>query len=138
MYTKEQFYQDVLTEATALRDLSTPEEKEKLDYIRLLPSNREKCIYGLMTGSCNSPRAIELMQKCCPQYFHNETNLDTIDLVLAHVDGKDSEEVSHRSGSTVIYRFSSIEAYILIDDTNRSGLIDYIKGETSAVNLKIK
>lgn len=139
MYTEEQLYQDVLSEATSLRELATPPEKNNLNVYTIFPSNREKCVYGQMTGSCNSPRAIELMQKCCTQYFHNEDyDLTSLREVLSHVNGKDSVVVAPRVRRHGIAYFSSIESYIIIKGAKCAELLSYIKGETNELNLKIE
>lgn len=140
MYTEEQFYQDVLTEATALRDLSTPTEKDNLVFEHLKPQSRSNCVYGLMTGDCNSRRAVELIKKCCTQYFHAPSLFlgGTLPNVLSHVDGTNPEVMDKRITFLNINYISSIEMYITSIGAKNRGLIAYIKGETNELNLKIE
>lgn len=64
----------VIEEAFNLKKYATPEELRRLNIENLNPLSVYECIYGQMTGSCNSKRALELIQKCCSEgYKSNES-----------------------------------------------------------------
>jgi hypothetical protein len=52
-----------LAEIKNLKKKATKEEINKLVYHNFIPMSVAECIYGLMTGSCNSARAKELTPK---------------------------------------------------------------------------
>jgi hypothetical protein len=62
--TLEKLIELTIKEATKLRKIATREEIDNLDILRFDPSNTQKCIYGQMTGNCESLRAIELIIEC--------------------------------------------------------------------------
>lgn len=62
---KSDFLSAVKHEVESLKKFATPKEIERLDLSRFNPDNQEQCIYGQMTGSCESNRAKELMDKSC-------------------------------------------------------------------------
>lgn len=64
-----EFPELVIEEATALREHATTEEKNNLNFNRLVPDNDYSCIYGQMTGYCFSRRASELIQKSCQKVY---------------------------------------------------------------------
>lgn len=134
-YTKEQFIDDVKAEAKALREHATKEELGRLDFNNLDPNDKRYCIYGLMTGNCNSERAIELITKCCTRYFHNNDvmgNMSSFEIAAQRVNGGTCDLASAR-GLEIRY-FSSIETYIFFGDRKRN-LIAYLRGETDDLNL---
>lgn len=51
-------------EAAKLKANAAPEELGNLDFERLSPLHVNQCIYGEMTGHCESQRALELLSKC--------------------------------------------------------------------------
>lgn len=59
----------VISEARLLKKLATPEEIARLDPYRLDGKSNTKCIYGMMTGSCKSERAKELIDACCTKVY---------------------------------------------------------------------
>ena len=62
--TKQDFLNAVIHEVEQLKIYTTDEEKNMLNYNRLEPKNRYKCIYGMATGSCFSVRASDLILEC--------------------------------------------------------------------------
>lgn len=110
-YTKKQFLEDVAKEARALKKHATKEEKEKLDFSNLWPNDVTLCVYGQMTGYCDSPRATELIKACTKKFFFDSHN------GFAYTD-----EFSE-------YLWSPLERYITHDDAQNKNLIDFLKGE---------
>lgn len=125
---KKDFYQMVIEEAQHLREHATDEEKSKLDFDKLRVSSVVLCIYGQMTGVCNSPRAKELFSKTfedigmsCDEdvrkgctTFRELTNMMDVEAV-------DDEYAA----------WSPIEVYITLKGSKNENLIQYIKGETN-------
>lgn len=58
----------VVDEALSLRLACTKEEKDRLNYKQLDGSSQENCVYGMLTGYCSTPRAIELFSICAQPY----------------------------------------------------------------------
>lgn len=57
--------EEVVIEAINLKKYATKEELNNLNYDRLAGAFFNSCIYGQMIGDCYSPRAKELIKKCC-------------------------------------------------------------------------
>lgn len=110
-YTKKQFLEDVAKEARALKKHATPEELDKLDFSNLWPNDVTLCVYGQMTGYCDSPRASELIKICANKFF--------IDSSGDFIYEKEFEE----------FRWSPLERYITHDDAQNKNLIAFLKGE---------
>ena len=143
MYTFEQLKEDVRKEAEALRIHATKEERGRLDISDLDPSHARHCIYGQMTGHCDSNRSIELIELCTARYVRDFSLMlivkdgfnrisDTVNgVTVANLNKKrptilDTEDVSH---------YSMIEAYILLPEANNANLIAYLRGETETLTL---
>lgn len=141
-YTREDLINDVTKEAQALRVHATAEERSKLSFESLKPSNMNNCIYGLMTGNCFTERAALLIDQCCVRFFKHEIMPDyfrvsaTIDNILKGVNGVKVENfVEERTGIADGMHYSAIEAYILLPDAKNANLIAYLKGETETLDL---
>ena len=93
----------VIREIETLREHATAEEKARLDYIAFDPNNGRTCIYGQMTGHCNSERANELM------------GLSTYESLL-----RDDDLCEH---------LSPLEVYICDHPKWNWHILQYIKGE---------
>lgn len=117
-YTFEQLKQDVKKEAEALRVHATQEERGRLDMENLNPNQVTKCVYGLLTGSCMSERAIELINKCAPVWYTSRS-LGELSIVYSYNQS----------------RWSPIEAYIQQEEARNANLIAYLKGETDTLEL---
>lgn len=134
-YTKEQFLSDVKAEAVALRQHATKEELGRLDADWMDPNDFTSCIYGQMTGNCNSKRAIELMQKCCTRFFKNlYKEFYVFDDVSSAVNGEKCD-LSGRKNDEMPKYFSAVETYIFTDEEKNENLISYLRGETDDLNL---
>lgn len=106
------FLQEVYDEIETIREKATDEEKAKLDIWSFAPTDGRRCIYGQMTGQCDSVRAIEIMQKSIP----------------------------NRNVWGPQVGFTPLERYIVqherTPDVNPS-IIEYIKGERSRPDLPL-
>ena len=67
-----------LKEAEQLRIHLTKTEKQRLlKQIDILdPDSYTECIYGLVTGNCESKRANNLILKCCERVYTTNPNID--------------------------------------------------------------
>lgn len=117
-YTFEQLKEDVRKEAEALRVQATKEELGRLSIEFLKPNHVNACVYGLLTGSCMSERAIELIRKCAPVY-HTTLSIHNMNVVSSY---------NHS-------RWSPIEVYIQQPEANNANLISYLRGETETLDL---
>ena len=127
--TRKQLMLDLVKiEAKNLREFLTSEEKERLIFENLNPRSSENCIYGLISGSCWSQRADELITKCCTRVYETGPGLGS-----GKVNGK-PYITGHRSGN---YKyFSPIEMLIVSENkTNNKNLLNYIKGVTDRLKL---
>jgi hypothetical protein len=117
-YTFEQLKEDVTKEAEALRVHATKEERERLDFETLQPSNGNHCIYGQLCGVCDNDRAVELISACAPvMYRQNRDGFCPTDKSL------------------ITSRWSPIEAYVCQAEANNANLISYLRGETETLTL---
>lgn len=129
-YTKEQFLKDVAAEAKALREHATKEELGRLQLHALDPMHTDYCVYGLMTGDCQSDRACDLIGNCCQRFFVNEgVQLPkTVTTILKRVNGKKLKSVKE-DRAFAINHLSAIEVYIGQSNAQNKNLIAYLRGE---------
>src|SRR5262245_41671762 len=69
----EQMKQLAIEEAIKLKKLITLAEAQRLNHISFNPNWKKDCIYGQLTGDCDSPRAYELIHQCCPRVYKHKT-----------------------------------------------------------------
>lgn len=139
-YTFEQLKEDVRKEAEALRVHATSDELLLLNFDRFDPKAFYGCIYGMCTGDCHSDRAIELIQKCCVRYFHNNNLIGIAEEgfagILKRVNGESVGDLIEKRNNYVHPKyFSAIEAYILLPEAKNENLIAFLKGETEKLEL---
>lgn len=80
-----------------------------------------RCVYGLLTGRCDSPRALELM----PKSFMFLTNFGACGI------GFDNH--SFDKG----FKFTALEKYlVMVNREMHKKIIQYLKGEISEIELK--
>lgn len=141
-YTKAQFLKDVEKEVRALKKTATKDELLKLDFDNLDPDSGTRCIYGQITGECSSPRASELIFRCCARYVENLPDnghhefpaAKGFNVVKPLINGTSIEGVTdlksfrqHRG--FVLNYFSSLETYIMLPNAKNKNLIAYLRGE---------
>jgi hypothetical protein len=138
-YTFEQLKEDVRKEAEALRVHATKEEIDRLDFKQLDPEAINGCIYGSMTFSCDSARAIELITKCACRYVaDNSLNYiasEGFDRIAKHANGSTVSDLAGQRHGSDLAHYSAIEAYILLPEARNENLIAYLKGETDNLEL---
>jgi hypothetical protein len=134
--TKQQFLKDVAHEVRMLKKHATEDEIAKLNIDDLNPRKEKNCIYGLATGHCRSPRAIELIRRCCQRILHTDGQMDTIYKktfadVKGYINGSNPNLISPNN-----YKYlSSIEGYIVLKNAKNENIIKYLKGETKTLTL---
>jgi len=105
---EKQFIQNVRNEINHLRKNATDEEKNRLNFDDFDYESKYRCIYGRLTGKCDSIRAVELYSKQLSCYS-------------LHKDIKHKE-----TGAT----FTWLESYLFHSNANtHKHIIKYIKGE---------
>ncbi len=138
--SKKQFLADVKHEIDSLKANGTKEELSKLNLDIFDPDNANNCIYGQMTGDCESSRAKVLMDKSCVRQtkavnsgvrdFRNKTYSEASENINGQYEG------NTWIGSARTYTYLSVlEAYICLKNANISGIISYMKGEADDVKL---
>lgn len=142
--TKEQFLQDVRTEVEVLKNNATQEEVANLNFETFRPKDANACIYGQMTGRCDTDRAKELMDKACVRVTTEDADAFTnknFDEVTEYINGKYDGQTwkeDHSWGSNRRYTYlSMIEAYILMLGAKPKNIIDYLKGEVETLELPL-
>lgn len=135
MTRKQVMEQLVKKEAKNLKKNATLEEIKKLNFAQLFPQSVSYCVYGQLTGDCNSQRASELINKCCDRVYEA---LPYTPPKNTKLNGKPSGE--NRSEVNMIKYWSPIEVYIQQTGNQGNGnnekLIKYLKGESIRLNLK--
>lgn len=140
-YNVDQFLEDVKKEAQALRENATDEELGNLSFEKMHPSRRGYCIYGLMTGHCDSARATTLIFNCCARFVKNpgDSSVSIGDLMEwvngEKIDGIKTANDFTEYRETQTFHLSAIEAYIMTPEAKNANLISYLKGETDTLEL---
>lgn len=123
----------VVEEAVNLKKYATKKELSKLDYTHLAGNHPDNCIYGQLTGSCNSARAYRLIRKCCDKVYKEEESADII-LLGKNLNGKPKK--LECPSSRLDYYSSPIENFLIrykkeyIDSSIfAKKLIKFLKGE---------
>ncbi len=131
----------VKDEAKKLRKLALPKEKDKLKIKSLDSGDRTRCIYGQMTGNCNSERAGELIVNCAKRVY-NTAPISSDILRLSKLNGKPKKIDFNDDDRTWKY-ISPIEKFIWLNDNVKGGkkenneiLVDYLKGKTKTLKFK--
>lgn len=121
---KREFVKMVIDEIEAIKVRATDEEKSKLDFSKFNHRNIRDCIYGQMTGSCDSKRAKEIMGK---KFEDIEP-----EVIISKLSSFESQ--SFNIGSW----FTSLEKYLyMVGPEVHLDIIEYIKGLTQTLKLKV-
>ena len=122
----------VKEEATNLLKYAKKKELNNLNFENLDSNDKEKCIYGQITGDCFNNRASILVVKCASRvYVYDEEKEDI--LKNNRINGKPKLEERNRY-------FSPIEVFIYNKTNQKNGnnkmLVDYLKGERKTLKFK--
>ena len=117
-------------EAKKLRKHATPEELGNLMISELDASSYSKCIYGQMTGNCNSWRANQLIIQCAERVYNSINGYDDD---INNLNGA-PREVAYDE-RTEEY-FSPIEMFIYFtNNDNKRSLVNYLKGKSDELKF---
>ena len=108
-----------IKEATNLKQHITEQEKQKLSKKTFNPASVGFCIYGQLTGWCDSPRAIQLAKLCIGKVSVKE------------LDGSRISTTKPKNNN----RFSPLEVYIYKHRGSGEKIINFLKGETDTLEL---
>ncbi len=111
---------EVLAEAAKLRQYATAEERSRLNNL-LNPLDANRCIYGLMTGSCYSERANVLLRLCAVPY-----SVDLTEYIRPYREWSSGQSI--RS-------FSAIEYYTAQFENPNLALIEYLRGDRNELKI---
>jgi hypothetical protein len=148
---KTEFLQAVEAEVRAIKLHATTDEIGRL-LSEFCGDSQTRCVYGQLTGSCESPRAKELMELSCQRVVATELNSKRR---LRFVSSFFTRAVSRKT-FTALKNFvrpagtslkmwieedrnydylSALETYILTDNSNDTAIINYLKGTSDILNL---
>lgn len=120
---KKKFIKKVQKELEKIKEKATKEEISKLDFNSFRHDSQIACIYGQMTGDCDSPRAVEIKKKTFKEIdgFGNNSGYS-----FKNQDFQKGKE------------FTALEKYLfMVDSTQHKALIQYLKGETNKIDLNV-
>lgn len=145
-YTKKQFLDEVKQEIENIKKFATDKEKQNLDFDSFNADSPTSCIYGQLTGDCESDRAIKLIRKCCKRYFHFLIYGIDVDDEFTFKDIKESvngekmpDKFDKNDFGIRNYEYHSLlEGFIKLKNANNKNILSYIKGKTSKLVLEKK
>lgn len=116
----------VISEIKRIKRLATKKEIHKLDFKSFEHWSSSNCIYGQMTGYCDSKRARVIM----PKKFDN---IEGEACMLTSDHKRKFEDQTFEKGTT----FTALEKYLyMCSKKTHKHIFDFLKGETE--NLVIK
>jgi hypothetical protein len=135
-----QLIEGVYEEAARLRQFAKKSELAKLDFDDLRPEVKTLCIYGSMTGNCDSLRSVELLKKCATiavasDDFNGEISCHFEPTLLEDIFIRSSYSDKYDYNYEEKYAYSAIETYIVQVGADHKALIDYLKGESDTLDL---
>jgi hypothetical protein len=121
----------MLEEVNNLKKYASEFELDQLHAgIIIIPMDARMCIYGHMTGNCESERAIELINQCCSERISNISffKKEYIDLE----DFTKNERQDNRSvRKSDNYRFSPLESFLwYATEEEIVSVIHYLNGQS--------
>ncbi len=127
----------VKQEAKKLKEIAKPIELKKLDFENLESDNRNKCVYGQMTGDCFNKRAEKLIMTVCERVY---TSGNFNGISDSKLNGKPLPNRLVEDGcERRINYYSSIEVFIYNEKNQKNGnnkrLINYLNGTTKTLRL---
>lgn len=149
---KQDFLNDVEYEVKMLKKHATEKELDKMDFNKLNSQHPEFCIYGQITGDCQSKRAKILMDKSCIRVMDIGGGArDLLKKTFLEIkkgingknngqgwlnDGGDRDHVSLFGKGSRDYRYLSVlEGYICTKGAKTEHIIQYLKGEIETLKL---
>ncbi len=128
----------VIEEAINLKKYAKKEELDKLDYDNLDGDCAYKCIYGQMTGDCESNRAYNLIKKCAIKVYNVTSDEDRIETSVLNGKPKNLKNYSDR----LEHYISPIERFLFfykssqeVKSTKIQKLVKFLRDETKELVL---
>jgi hypothetical protein len=132
--TPQELIKLVKEEAKYLKINASIEELERLDFETFNPQIFTKCIYGQMTGGCDSERSVELIQNSCVRVTSSRD-----------YNPKDTTLNVNPFQTKRRYYFSPIELFVGLENNkgetvnqyngNNIILINYLQGKTETLEF---
>lgn len=95
------------------------------------PKSVNECIYGQMTGHCESIAAKKLIAKCCDKVIDTRNVSDI--LKGGKLNGKPDKNVP--ANSRILHYISPVESYIVRRKRAGKKIIKFLKGETKTLGI---
>lgn len=137
--TKTQFLDSVELEIERIKKFATKEERRRLNIEDFNPRSGGYCIYGLLTGYCRNPRAIELIKECCTFVMYNKTSKwpKTFTAMRDGVTRKEETLKSNKEALNNTGYFSMLELYIVLNEGKQvnEDILAYLKGDSKTLNI---
>ena len=134
------FKKDTLHEIEMLKQHATDEEKARLNFEDFNYESEYNCIYGQLTGRCDSPRAKELMDLACIRVMGLASGIDNIqnrnisdDAFV--INGANTGQGWTENGYRKYKHLSALEAYIGTKRAKNKEILEYIKGNLNKLTL---
>jgi len=123
----------VKIELSNLMVYASENERRSINVNYLYPTASNYCIYGQMTGSCFSERALELVKKCAIPVS------ETIEYRKAELDHLNSPEKFGEDAEGRDY-FSALEVYIVTEHgrERKKEIVDFLKGYRQDLDFLIQ
>lgn len=119
---KAEFLLEVMAELDNIKLNATKKELSNLNIEKFNHNHNSTCIYGQMTGDCDSRRAVTL----APKVYHN----------LGDGWSFAKQEFEKREGLTSNY-FTALEKYLfMVKKPTHSKIIDYLTGKIDSIKLR--
>lgn len=123
-----------IVEAKKLKMAATKEEISKLNIGTCDADSFRRCIYGQMTGTCESERAKELISLCCEKIYDARNSFI---IAASKLNGRPFDETKFTKSKVRAWNYvSPIECLVLGRNAGREAvnvLIPFLKGETKKI-----
>ena len=143
--TKVQFLKDVRTEIENIKKYARKSEIQKLDFDTFNPLSVSRCIYGQMSGACDSSRGSNLIYKCCERVMPQPDTEETVKrggwkhiqkYLNGHIKKTFKSGKAYKEARAEKYAYlSSLEAYIQLPSAKTKNIISYLRGESERLVL---
>ena len=121
---KKKLAKHAMKEIENIKKYATLAQIAKLDFSKLSPGNDNSCIYGQMTGDCDSKEGVAMINKCCTRLSKDQVLNEQLRVAI--------------EDRVVFNGYSALECYIMTNYANNKEILQYIKGEIDSLDLTIK
>lgn len=128
--TTEQFIDLVKEELSNIKKFALPSEIANLERAHYVnPFSFSNCIYGIMTGNCDSSRGVELIMKCCTKRVINRLLDEIREGHESLEDGLPEGLFSDSARDTDGYFYSPLETLLWIGTNEEiQNIICFLRG----------